>query len=349
MPVPKTKLGKLILHPAVKTLPFDFHGPFVKLGPSTLLTVDDRQVHVSRNGGRTWKPQPLLKYAHKDKEYKLSAERAMVRTAKGTIVLAFGNLNEKLWLWKRELKDALPGTRMPIYAIRSLDGGKNWEKPVLLHEDWTGDLRCMLQMRSGRIVLSAMKLLHSPGRHCVITYSSDDEGATWSPGNILDLGGCGHHAGAVEATMVELTDGRLWMLIRTMFGRFYQAFSEDGRWWRQLGPSSIEASTAPGQLKRLASGRLMLAWNRPCPEGKSSFPVRHDEQWADVDASNHREELSIAFSEDDGATWTKPAVAARQRNGWLSYPHILEYRPGEIWLTTMQGGLRLKLQEADFV
>ncbi len=64
--------------------------------------------------------------------------------------------------------------------------------------------------------------------------------------------------------------------------------------------------------------------------------------------SNHREELAIAFSEDEAASWGNPVIVARQEDSWLSYPRVLERRPGELWLTTMQGALRLRLSEADF-
>ena len=37
--------------------------------------------------------------------------------------------------------------------------------------------------------------------------------------------------------------------------------------------------------------------------------------------------------------------AARAR---LAYPYLFEASPGELWLTTMQGEVRLKLREADF-
>ena len=43
--------------------------------------------------------------------------------------------------------------------------------------------------------------------------------------------------------------------------------------------------------------------------------------------------MSVAFSEDDGLTWTPPLVIARQPGGQLSYPFLFERRPGEIWLT----------------
>ena len=65
--------------------------------------------------------------------------------------------------------------------------------------------------------------------------------------------------------------------------------------------------------------------------------------------SNHRLELSIRFSDDDGKNWTAPVVIARIKNGWLAYPYLFEAHPGELWITTMQGGLHARLFEKDFV
>ncbi len=42
--------------------------------------------------------------------------------------------------------------------------------------------------------------------------------------------------------------------------------------------------------------------------------------------------LLLAFSEDDGKTWTKPVVLPSQQDGQLSYPYCLERRPGELWV-----------------
>ena len=55
------------------------------------------------------------------------------------------------------------------------------------------------------------------------------------------------------------------------------------------------------------------------------------------------------YSDDDGKTWTPPVVIARQPKTWLAYPYLFEFQPGLLWLTTMQGGLRLELREQDFV
>ena len=94
----------------------------------------------------------------------------------------------------------------------------------------------------------------------------------------------------------------------------------------------------------------MISRNRPLPEGKTEWPLTGgDGLWSEVPVSNHREELSLAFSDDDGKTWSKPVVIARQSGKWLAYPYVFEAQPGRLWLTTMQGGVRVEFDEADFV
>jgi hypothetical protein len=73
-----------------------------------------------------------------------------------------------------------------------------------------------------------------------------------------------------------------------------------------------------------------------------------DGQWSDVPVSDHREELSMAFSEDEGVTWSKPAVIATLKGGRVSYPYLFEAQPGELWITTMQGDVRAKVVEKDW-
>lgn len=52
------------------------------------------------------------------------------------------------------------------------------------------------------------------------THVSNDDGRSWRMGNIIDLGGRGHYNGAMEATLAELCDGRMYMLLRTNLDRF---------------------------------------------------------------------------------------------------------------------------------
>lgn len=331
-------------------------GPFVKLKDGSLLTVDDTVCLISNDGGKNWTSYQI--FDNPDK-FQISQERALINTTGNVVILAFMNLKERgNWNWDTEISDS-PGARLPTYTIRSVDGGKTWTDLQKLHNEWTGAIRDMIETQSGNIVFTSMMMKHNPGHHTVLTYKSGSDGKSWIRSNIIDLGGIGHHSGVTEATVEQLQDGRLWLLMRTNWGTFWEAFSsDDGEQWVTIRPTNIEASSAPGLLKRLQSGRLVLVWNRRFPEGTRDYPLSGgDNQWSEVAASNHRDELSISFSADEGKTWTNPKVIAeidkaRTLNPPLkriSYPYVFENEPGELWITTMQGGLRIKLKENDFL
>jgi len=339
--------AELFLADKVAALPGWPQGPFVRLGDGRILTVDlKHSALVSSDEGKTWTEQSILD----GEKFELRPERALVRTRKGTVILAFMNERENKFGWNKETFDA-PAARRPTYVMRSPDDGRTWEAPQLLHEDYTGAIRDMIETTGGDVVFTSMKMQHNPGRHSVLTYRSTDQGQTWQSSNVLDRGGVGHHGGLSEPTVVERRDGRLWLVIRSNWGTFYQADSSDrGLSWSDLRPTTIAASSAPGLIKRLASGRLMLLWNQPYPQGQTSFPMTGgDKQWSETPVSNHRLELSLALSEDDGQTWSKPRVIAKTDKRWCSYPYLFEPQPGVLWITTMQGDLRATLREADFV
>lgn len=338
----------LELHAGLQQLPFQLMGPFTHTADGGILAIDAKATFRSEDGGVTWsQPRPIFASGE---EKTVSRERAILRTSDGTIIAAFMNLDERNWTWKNELHDA-PDARLPTYVMRSTDNGVTWRDIQKMHDDWSGCVRDMIQTQDGRVIFTAMKMLHDPGRHSVLTYSSEDDGVTWNASNLIDLGGKGHHGGVTEPTLAELHDGRVWMLIRTNWGEFWSAYSNNGgKHWQILQPSEIPSSSAPAMMTRLASDRLLLVWNRPFPEGTEDWPLSGgDGLWSETAVSNHREELSLAFSDDDGKTWSQPTVIARHSGTWLAYPYVFEVEPGRIWLTTMQGNLRVEFQEADFV
>lgn len=333
----------IVLHPKCEPLPFDFLGPFVKLGGGSVLAFDDAQLHVSRDDGKTWTPRPLFKDTAK---FTANLERAALRTKSGVVIYAFSNAKETVFKWDRTSNQPLPGIRRPLYVVRSLDDGRTWEEPRLVQDSYCGATRQMIQLRNGRIVLGSQEAVSDPGRHVTFNWISDDDGATWQQSNIIDLGksgGFGDHGGGIEATLAQLRDGRLWMLMRNPQPHFREAFSGDeGLTWTDVRHSNIEASPAPGLLVRLQSGRLALFWNR----------------WIDREKKlGRREQLSFALSDDDGKTWTPPVIVAKDPTPpggtgpehRVSYPYVYEHKPGELWVTTMQGKLRTKLREADFL
>lgn len=334
-------------------------GPFVRLGNGDILTVNETKSYISSDEGETWTEYLIF---DKEDDFVVRPERALIRTNSGVIILAYANNKERSnWNWQNDIHDS-PGATLPTYAIRSLDGGKTWQDNQKLHDDWTGAIRDMIKTRDGNIVFTSMMMQHNPGRHSVVTYTTKNEGKDWVRSNIIDLGGVGHHGGVTEATLEQLEDGRLWMLMRTNWGVFWEIYSDDeGLTWKYFNPTEIDASSAPGTLKRLQSGRLVLVWNRLYPEGKNEYPLRGgDANWSEVPASNHREELSIMFSEDDGESWSKPVVIAKYTEKMddlglvgggkdISYPYVFEATPGELWITVWRGELRIKLNEKDFI
>lgn len=326
-------------------------GPFIRLKSGEILTVDETSALISKDEGKTWESHAIFPAGQ---DFAIRRERVLLETRDGAIILAFMNDKERVWKWNKETSDADEGVKLPTYVVRSLDGGKTWQNLQKLHDEWTGAIRDIIQTKNGTIVFTSMMILHNPGHHATITYASKDDGVTWRRSNVIDLGGKGHHDGALEAAIEQLKDGRLWMLIRSNYGKFWEAFSEDdGVTWLVLQPSAIEASAAPALLKRVKSGKLILIWNRLLPEGATDYPkIGGDGQFSEHPVINHRDELSVAFSSDEGKTWSKPQVIATAPEGArrdVSYPFLFEVKPGEFWLTSMRGGLAAKFKEEDFL
>jgi hypothetical protein len=344
MPVVAAEINAPWFHPKAQPLEVSETGPFAQLKDGTLVTIRGGDALISRDEGKTWQRRPISSR----NDLKASPEIVIFATREGTLVMAMLNLTQEKWGWDEKENRPIEGVQLPVWTARSTDGGQTWTDVQQIQGDWCGAVRSMIQTNDGALVLSSTHLAYPQPYHTSLTYVSNDDGKTWQRSNYIDIGGRGHHDGIVEGTLAELRDGRIWYLLRTNHDVFYQAFSTDGLHWTDVGPTKIPASSSPGQLLRLASGRLALVWNQLSPEGQP-VSFRRSGVFSEKSASWHREELSIAFSEDDGQTWTKPVVLARNKPQTdFAYPWILERRPGELWITTMVGDLKLRLMEDDF-
>jgi len=141
------------LHPKASPLPFAHQGPFVTTGDGGVLCVDMQTALYSRDEGRTWTTTPIFRG---EKTYRISSERALIRTRDGVVIAAWMNMAEIKsppgWNWGAktvEWRDFV----VPIYVCRSVDDGKTWEKPVFLNKPWCGCIHSMIETSSGRIVL----------------------------------------------------------------------------------------------------------------------------------------------------------------------------------------------------
>ena len=260
------------IHPLFKPLSISQHGPYTKLRDGRIAIARGNTVITSDDLGKTWsEPKPIV--SGEDGQPAVAGPGVpngysqMLCTRKGTLIVVW--MERKKLKWDSNKKDILPGSSGGMWAIRSTDGGKTWTDKQKIYPNICGHPAInLLQTKSGHIVATGQPMLSNPGRNCSCTFVSGDEGKTWRRSNIIDLGGIGHHDGAFEPTIIELADGRLWMLLRTNWDRFWEAFSDDhGASWKTIRPSVIEASTSP-RLPATAFGRPHCTALEPIVSGR---------------------------------------------------------------------------------
>lgn len=345
------------IHPAFSAPTLQLPGTFdqqtvVVLDDGRLMTVHPKgnATVVSSDAGRTWsEPRPI----RSETAPVVPTRGPLIRTREGVLILLFQVFAGLESRWDEAKRDWTPAFRSDLWVTRSRDEGKTWDEPQRPFAGVYGTITSAMQSRSGHVVVPVGVALNEPGRWGTYVLVSADAGLTWTRSNLLDLGGNGHHDGAIEAAVTEFSDGRLMLLVRTSLDRFWEIFSDDhGYNWREWRPSRLDAGSAPGYVQRLASGRLVLVWNRlnrevGAPAQKSAPSASYL-----YGARGQRAELAISHSDDDGKNWAPPVVIVRQTKTSLSYPFVLERRPGELWIWTRYGSsppVYLSVKESDLV
>ena len=196
-------------------------------------------------------------------------------------------------------------TRYDIWHFRSRDGRRSWNRPTMVWKGYAGSLLSFLQLHDGRVVVPFCYLTPRSwanrgegfnqftysGRFSSSVACSDDNGETWhtSVDELKEPTPQIGEDGGIEPCVLELKTGRLWMLIRTQNGRFFESFSLDrGTTWTHPVPTGISSSDSPCSLTRLHDGRVVMFWNNTL-----RYPY----------ANGGRAVLHGAISEDDGKTW----------------------------------------------
>ena len=138
---------------------------------------------------------------------------------------------------------------------------------------------------------------------------SNDQGRTWKLHGAVKA-----PEWALENMIVELKDGRLWMLIRTGGGVLWESFSTDkGLTWSEGKATMIESPGSRFFIRRLASGNLLLV-------------NHHKTTW--------RSRLTARLSTDDGKMWNEGLLLDERG---ISYPDGVEDENGLIWITYDRG------------
>ncbi len=226
----------------------------------------------------------------------------------------------------------------------SRDGGKTWTTPKQADfgHSYTGSINSIIPLKNGRILgalsYASDNFLDGPGQieFRSVSFFSDDDGETWHVGtdNIrVPFGPQLVHPGAIEPILMELRDGRIWMLIRTQTLRYWEIFSRDkGATWTAPAASRFMAPDSPGAILRLSDGRLLLVWN-----DIASYP--------NGVTGNYRQYLYGAISTDDGKTWSRsklvaPLAEPEKQGSRADYPFLCETADHRVLLTYYRFGYR---------
>jgi len=209
---------------------------------------------------------------------------------------------QKLWLYYVTMF----GDRWDTCQIKySHYNSVGWKPPMYLQRDWGWMTGCKpTHLADGTILLP----LYEESGSAFVMISSDC-GRTWESSNLITT-----EAGVIQPTIAPLANGTLLMFLRTCEssdGTIWQSCSSDkGRTWSEPNRTDLYNPNARIDLTRLASGRLALAFN---------------------DAPATRSPLTIALSEDEGATFPIRYDVERE-NAEFSYPALIQARDGFLHL-----------------
>lgn len=242
-----------------------------------------------------------------------------------------------------------------LWHCRTFDERRRWGEPQRIWEGYCGAVMDVQQLTSGRIVVpfAAWKTPGEPvapatGSNYTTVVTSDDGGNTWQLAPVKLTSPCdpdynGNNYGAIEPTILELQDGRVWMLMRTQTGFLYESFSEDGVHWSPAKPSRFHSSTSPAALVRLPDRRIVVIWNN-CEQ-----PPRHD----GAGVYGGRDALHAAISADEGTTWRgfreiyrdpyRNDTPPKRGDRGTAYPATAATKDGKVVVATGQGNRRTLL------
>jgi predicted neuraminidase len=210
----------------------------------------------------------------------------------------------RLWLFfDQQLGD--PQKRITNWFMRCNDPDAAepvWSTPVMFAEGCT--LNKPTVLKDGAWLLPVSDWHQKTCR----VFASTDEGVSWKERGHLQFPDWEFD----EHMMIELKDGRLWMLARTK-GQPHESFSTDGgkTWSEPKQATTVQNVNARFFLRRLKSGRILLVKNGSPAERLAK-----------------RTHMSAWLSEDEGQTW-KGGLLLDERNA-VSYPDGFEAPDGLI-------------------
>jgi predicted neuraminidase len=242
--------------------------------------------------------------------------------------LLFSPGPEETWLLHTSNEPHDQSTSRVIRRI-SRDGGLTWDAGEVLFDHPGSFIRNpIVVLSNGDWLLPAYDCDKTAER--TVLQLSTDRGATWSVVEVPDA------VGQVQMSINEVSPGELVGYFRSRAAdRIHRSVSKDnGRTWTAPERTALPNNNSAIQVLRLTDGRLVMVFN-------DSSAERDQFRWVDdgkggVRRKTLRTPLTLALSEDDGATWPYwrnlqvQDEEYRENEFGYSYPTLLQTRDGRL-------------------
>lgn len=294
----------------------------------------------SEDFGRTWSEPEVLVERPAGPGNVMSV--SMLRLQSGRICMCYGK--------KQYIGNCIDARPLLKYSD---DEGRTWSEPeyiVAMPGYYVTNNDRLIQLKSGRLLLPTANhrwagVDNQPDNFTIdyravdYVFYSDDDGVTWheAPDWILPGTDSGY-SGLQEPGVIELENGNVMLWARTDRGCQYKAFSYDGgmNWTGAVPAPEFLSGCSPLSMKRdPVSGDLVAVWN----DQKPRYGMKQDpsamEAWA-----WDRTPYVIAFSSDNGVTWTGHQAFETEPDSGFCYCAIHFNSDGSFLLAYCSGGRR---------
>ena len=277
----------------------------------------------STDGGRTWRPQTVVRRGPAPEGY--GDPSFIVDRTTGRIYLFHAaSVRQGFFGAKPGNRDDDPEVLHADYGF-SDDDGMTWTwrrlTSAIKRPEWGGLFAASgegIQLRTGRHAgrLIQPYVIRLDGRNWVATAYSDNHGESWQMSTLVG-------PDADESKAVELSDGRLMLTIRAKPSRKV-AWSEDG------GTTWTGFRDEPALADPANNGSVL----RMFPDAQAGSPNARRLLFSNTNHASRRENLSIRQSCDDGRTWSTPVVV---EPGAASYSTLTRLPDGRFGLLYERG------------